>query len=122
MTDTLARLMEKNLLEVFGERNSEHRTRAIQEIYSEDCTFFEADQRITGRNAINAKVAALLDGAPEFVFRQAGPAQVSHDLGRLPWHFGPPDARPVVKGTDIALFEDGRIRSLYTFLDELQSE
>lgn len=122
MTDTLARLLERNLVEVFGERNSERRTRAIQEIYSEDCTFFEANQRSTGRNALNAKVAVLLDGAPEFVFSQAGTAQVTHDLGRLPWHFGPPNARPVVKGMDIALFENGRIRSLYTFLDEPQPE
>ncbi len=112
--------MERNLFEVFGERNSERRTRAIQELYAEDCTFFEADQKLTGRDALNAKVAGILAGAPGFVFRQAGPAQVNHDVVRLPWHFGPPDARPVVTGMDVALFENGRIRSSYTFLDEPQ--
>jgi hypothetical protein len=51
------------------------------------------------------------------VFRAAGPAQVNHDLGRLRWHLGPAGAPSVVTGTDIAVFEHGRIRALYTFLD-----
>ena len=50
-----------------------------------------------------------------------GPAQVNHDLGRLQWQFGPAGAPPVVAGTDIAIFEHGRIQFLYTFLDEAAS-
>jgi hypothetical protein len=58
-----------------------------------------------------------LKGAPGFVFRAAGPAEVNHDVGRLQWHLGLPGAPPVVTGMDIAMFQKGRIRSLYTFLD-----
>ena len=63
-------------------------------------------------------VESLLKGAPGFVFRSAGPAEVNHDVGRLRWHLGPPGAPPVVTGMDIAFFEKGRIRSLYTFLEQ----
>ena len=79
---------------------------------------FQNNEEIVGRDALNAKVESLLKGAPGFVFRAAGPAEVNHDVGRLRWHLGPPGAPPVVTGMDIALFQKGRIRSLYTFLEQ----
>ncbi len=118
MSDTLGRLIERNLFEVFGQRDSVQRAAAIAELYTADCKFFEAEEQVTGREALNAKVESILKGAPGFVFRAAGPAQVNHDLGRLRWQFGPAGAPPVVTGTDIAVFEHERIRALYTFRDE----
>src|SRR5216684_7133693 len=118
MSDTLDDLMEKNLIEVFGQRDSARRAAAIAEIYTANCTFFEAGERIVGRDALNAKIERILQEAPGFVFRAKGPAEVNHDLGRLQWHLGPAGAPPVVTGMDIAMFEHGRIRALYTFLDK----
>jgi hypothetical protein len=113
--------MERNLLEVFGQRDSARRAAAIAELYTADCTFFEAEEEVTGRDALNAKVGSILKDAPGFVFRAVGHAQINHDLGRLRWQFGPAGAPPVVTGTDIAVFEHGRIRALYAFLDESAS-
>ena len=122
MSDTFGALMERNLLEVFGQRDSARRAAAIAELYTADCTFFEAEEEeVTGREALNAKVGSILKDAPGFVFRAAAPAQVNHDLGRLRWQFGPAGAPPVVTGTDIAVFAHGRIRALYAFLDESAS-
>jgi hypothetical protein len=118
MGNTLGSLMVRNLLEVFGQRDSAQRAAAIAELYTADCTFFEAEEQVTGREALNAKVGSILKGAPGFVFRAVGPAQVNHDLGRLRWQLGPAGAPPVVAGMDIAVFARGRIRALYTFLDE----
>ena len=122
MSDTPDDLMERNLIEVFGQRDFARREAAIAEIYTTDCTFFEADERIVGRNALNAKVEGILQEAPGFVFRATGPAQLNHDLGRLQWRFGPAGAPPVVTGMDVAVFEHGRIRALYAFLDKLASD
>jgi hypothetical protein len=118
MSNTRGVLMEKNLIEVFGQRDSTRRAVAIAEIYTADCTFFEAEERIVGRDALNAKIEGLLQGAPNFVFAQAAPAQVNHDLGRLQWKLGPAGVPSVVTGMDVAVFEHGRIRALYTFLDK----
>ena len=118
MSDSLGPLMERNLLEVFGQRDSTRRAAVIAELYTADCTFFEADEQVTGREALNAKVGSILKDAPGFVFRAVAPAQVNHDLGRLRWQLGPAGAPPVVTGTDIAVFGQERIRALYTFLDE----
>ena len=118
MNTTLGQLMERNVLEVFGERDSARRKAVIDELYTEDCTFFEADDQINGRDALNAKVEQLLKDASGFVFRLAGLAEVNHDVGRARWHFGPSGAAPVVTGMDVAVFKQGRIRSLYAFLDK----
>jgi len=122
VSNTLGQLMERNVLEVFGERDSEHRKSVINELYTENCTFFEADEQIIGRDALNAKVEHILKEAPGFVFRLAGPAEVNHDHGRLRWHFGPDGAAPVVTGVDVAVFKRGRICSLYAFLDKAPSD
>jgi SnoaL-like domain len=122
MGDTLGPLMERNLLEVFGQRDSARRAAVIAELYTADCTFFEAEEQVTGREALNAKVGSILKEAPGFVFRATGPAQVNHDLGRLRWEFGPEGTAPVVTGMDIAVFERGRIHSLYTFVDKAPSD
>ena len=81
MNNPLNQLMEKNLLEVFGERDSARRKIAIDAIYTGNCTFFETNEEIVGRDVLNAKVESLLKGAPGFVFRAAGPAEVNHDVG-----------------------------------------
>jgi hypothetical protein len=119
---TLGQLMERNVLEVLGKRESGRRKSVIDELYTEDCTFFEADDHIIGRDALNAKVGHILEEAPGFVFRLAGQAEVNHDHGRLRWHFGPNRAAPVVTGMDVAVFKQGRIGSLYAFLHRVPSD
>jgi hypothetical protein len=122
MDNALGRLMEKNLSQVFGERDSARRKVAISELYTEDCTFSDAKGQSIGRAALNARVGSILEKAPGLVLRALGPAQVIQDLGRLQWRFGPPGASPVVTGMDIAMFQQGRIRALYTFVDNLSKD
>lgn len=116
----LARLLERNLLEVFGETDATRRAKVIAELYAADCTFFEVDEEIVGREALNDQVEHIRKGAPGFAFVAASPAQVIHDVARLSWRFGPPGEPPVVTGMDVAFFEQGKIQALYTFLDKPQ--
>lgn len=69
MSKAFGHLMERNLRQVFGQRDSERRKVAINELDTEDCTFFEAEEQIVGRDALNAKVGRILQEAPGFVFR-----------------------------------------------------
>ena len=117
-SNPLGALMERNVREVFGQRDSERRKVAISELYTENCEFFEAEEQIVGRDALSAKVEGMLREAPGFVFWTKRPAQVNHDHGRLQWYFGPSEAAPVVTGMDVAVFQQGKIRALYTFLDQ----
>ncbi|MHC1562651.1 nuclear transport factor 2 family protein [Actinomycetospora sp. C-140] len=117
MTD-VGEILQRNLVEVFGERDDARRRAAIAAIYHEDVLFQDPEALVRGRDAVDAKVTALLADAPaDFVFRATGPARLSGDLGLLSWAFGPEGGVPVVAGTDIALVEDGRITRLHTLLD-----
>ena len=110
-------LLTRNLLEVFNERDAGRRARAIAAIHASEVTFYEPGGVTRGHEALGARVQALLDPAPGFVFRAASEPARNHDLERLSWQFGSEGADPVVTGTDIALVSNGRIVALYTFLD-----
>jgi hypothetical protein len=118
MTDQIEALMRANLLEVFGERDHERRRAAIARTYADDVVFSDPDEVVTGHDALDAKAASILAGAPGFVFSPAGRVYVNQDLGYLAWGFGPEGAPPVVRGVDMAFFRDGRIAKVYTLLLE----
>jgi hypothetical protein len=114
---TVEELMQRNLLGVFNERDAARRAQAIAAVYAEDVLFQDPEGLVRGRDQIDAKVSALLDGAPDFAFRPTSFVRVSGDLGVISWGFGPAGGAPVVTGTDIGLVEDGRIVRLHTLLD-----
>jgi hypothetical protein len=115
--DTIDQLMKRSLYEVFGERDPARRLIAIQELYTENCAFFDEEQH-NGRDAISARAGRLIQEHPGFAFHAVGHQQTNHDLGRLQWQYGPPEAPSAVTGVDIAVFQRGRIRALYVFVDE----
>jgi hypothetical protein len=119
MSDKVADLMLRNLREVFNERDAARRTVAVKSIYAKEAEFFEGDERIKGHDAISAKVSALQASfPPDFTFSPTSAPARNHDLGRLTWHVGPSAAAPVATGMDVAVFEQGKIRALYVFLDQ----
>jgi hypothetical protein len=117
-TTTLGRLMERNVSEVFGERDAGRRKRAIAELYAEDCALYDAEGESIGQTAVSDRVGRILEeGLPGFAFSLVGHAEVIHDLGRLRWQLGPVGAPAVVSGMDVAVFANGKIRALYTFVE-----
>jgi hypothetical protein len=113
---TVSELLESNLHRVFGERDAASRRSAIDETYAEDVRFIDPDETVIGRDALAAKAAALLDGAPDdFVFVADGIPYTGPDTGALGWAFGPAGA-PVVKGIDIITVQEGLISELRTLV------
>lgn len=113
---TVAELMQAHLSKVFNERDDERRRTAISAIYTADVSFADPEEVVTGHEDLNAKARRLLAEAPTFTFSATGPTLVNHDLGYLPWGFGPAGEQPVVRGIDIVLVQDGLIKNLYTLL------
>lgn len=112
------RLMQANLARVFGERDATKRIKAIRELYVEDAVLNEPQASAKGHAAISEAVTELLAGLPSgFVFTAVGPAIGHHGIGRLRWRSGPPEGPVAVTGMDIAHFEDGRIHSLFVFIE-----
>ena len=66
MSDTLGPLMERNLLEVFGQRDSARRAAAIAELYTADCTFFEAEEQVNGPGSAQREGREYSQGCSRF--------------------------------------------------------
>jgi hypothetical protein len=110
--------MERNVSEVFGERDPGRRRQAIAELYADDCALYDADGEAIGRVAVSDRVGRILsESPPGFAFSLVSPAEVVHDLGRLRWQTGLAGASPAASGMDVAVFANGKIRALYTFID-----
>ena len=120
--DNLSQIMEENLLKVWSERDSSLRLNAIQDIYAENGSLFEFGEETSGFDAINEHVTKLYDSIPpDFVFTQLKPADINGKIGRLVWGVGPRGHDAVQTGMDIAHIENGRIKSLYVFLDKQEN-
>ncbi|MET0794379.1 MAG: nuclear transport factor 2 family protein [Polyangiaceae bacterium] len=110
--------LEANLNRVFNERDAIRRGQAIQELYAADATFYEQQATFSGTDAIIDAVTHLIGSLPPTLrFVVVSPAMVNHDMGKLLWRGELSDGKIVVTGTDIAHVENGRIRSLYVFVD-----
>jgi hypothetical protein len=105
-----------NLHEVFAERDPDKRTKAIERTYAEDVRFIDPDGEVVGREALNARAQAILDGAPaEFALEEDSPRYLGPDTAAMAWRFGPPGA-PVARGLDILTISDGRVAVLTTLI------
>ena len=118
MKNELAQLMEENLHQVWSERDAGVRLKAIEKIYAADSNLYHVGDKKSGLNAINNSVTNTLKNMPEeFVFTRLKPVIVNNSIGRLIWGVGPKGQPPLATGMDIAHFENGKIKSLYVFLD-----
>jgi hypothetical protein len=113
---TTTELLSANLREVFGNRDAASRRAAIERVYAEDVVFTDPEGAVTGWDALEAKAAGLLAGAPEsFAFAEDGPVYLGPSSGALAWTFGPEGA-PVARGIDVIEVRDDRIVALRTLL------
>jgi len=115
-----AQLLEDSLLIIWNNRNSVERLQAMQQIYHQDIQFFESDSGIAiiGYEAINNLITGLQsEWAPEFSFQLSKPCQSNHDIQIASWTLGIPGEQPVASGTDVAIVENEKIKSLHLYLD-----
>lgn len=118
MTNEATQMMEDNLNQVWNERNASIRLKSIERIYTTEANLYHVGDKVTGLDAINNSVTATLKHLPaDFVFTRLKPVIINNNIGRLIWGAGPKGEPPVATGMDIAHFENGKIKSLYVFLD-----
>jgi len=112
-------LLVRNVTEVFNERDEAKRLSIMQELYDPDAVFYETNDAIfRGIEKVNARVTDVLKTiSPELLFRASGLQEQNNDVVRVPWILSGPDGKVALSGMDIAKVEDGKIASLYMFID-----
>jgi hypothetical protein len=118
MSYTISTLLTQNLRDVFGENDAARRRAAIDEIYTEDCVFYEPNGVHRGRDEIDRVAGAIKATHPDFRYQPIAPAEELGNSGRIQWVSGRPGEPPAYAGTDFIVARDGRIAALYLFFDK----
>ncbi len=120
MSYSISTLLIRNLHDVFGESDPKRRRAAIDEIFTEDCVFYEPGGSVyRGRDEIDRVAGAIRATHPDFRYQPiAGPEEVGNG-GRVQWLEGRPGEAPAHAGTDFIIVRDGRIATVYLFFDKL---
>src|SRR5213593_375583 len=119
MSYSISTLLTRNLHDVFGENDPAHRRAAIDEIFTDDCVFYEPRGVYRGRDEIDRAAGAIKASHPDFRYQpMAGPEELGNG-GRIQWVSGRPGDAPAYAGTDFIIARDGRIAAVYLFFDKL---
>ena len=120
--DCIRKLLSRNLQEVFGEGDAGRRRATIDELWTEDAVLYVPPGMVVGRDAIDQFAGDLRATHPHYAYTPHGAPQVLQNAGRLAWGSGPRGEAPEYTGWDVIIVRDGRIASLYVFLDESSAE
>ena len=119
MSLSISSLLIRNLQDVFGEGDPARRRAAIDEIFTEDCVFYEPKGVYRGRDEIDRVAGAIRATHPDFRYQPIAEPEELGNGGRVQWVSGRPSESPAYAGTDFIIARDGRIAALYLFFDKL---
>ena len=116
---SISTLLIRNLDDVFGENDPVRRRAAIDEIFTEDCVFYEPRGSYRGRHEIHRIAGVIKATHPDFRYQPIVPPEELGNGGRVQWVSGRPGEAPEYAGTDFIIARDGRIAAVYLFFDKL---
>src|SRR3989475_13148725 len=88
MSYSISTLLSRNLSDVFGENDPARRRAAIEEIFTEDCVFYEPRGVYRGRDEIDRVAGAIKATHPDFRYQPiAGPEELGNG-GVAQWASG----------------------------------
>ncbi len=120
MSYSISTLLTRNLHDVFGENDPARRRAAIEEIFTEDCVFYDPNKGVyRGRDEIDRVAGVIRATHPDFVYQPIAEPEELGNGGRVQWVSGRPGEAPAYTGTDFIIARDGRIAALYLFFDQL---
>ena len=119
MSYSISTLLTRNLHDVFGENDPARRRAAVDEIFTDDCVFYEPKGVYRGRDAIDRVAGAIKAAHPDFRYQPIAVPEELGNGGRVRWVSGRPGEAPAYAGTDFIIARDGRIAAVYLFFDKL---
>jgi len=120
MSFSIQTLLTRNLHDVFGENDPVRRRAAINEIFTEDCVFYEPSGHVYhGRDEIDRVAGSLRATHADFRYQPIGEPEELGNAGRIQWVEGRAGEEPAVAGTDFIIARDGQIAAVYLFFDKL---
>ena len=109
---------------MWNEPDPARRRELIARTWSTEARYVDPMQSGEGREGIDGMVAAVQERFPGFRFRRAGKLDGHNQHVRFGWELvGPDGGAPVVAGVDFGvLADDGRLRTIVGFLDQVPGQ
>jgi hypothetical protein len=113
--DTIA----QRYVETWNETEPQRRRALIDALWASDASFRDPVMQGDGPAGVDACIAGVQSRFPGFRFNLIGKPDGFGDYVRLSWGLGPEGADAPVKGTDFGLIENGQLKSVTGFFDQL---
>ena len=91
----------------------------IDEIFTEDCVFYEPTGIHRGRDEIDRVAGAIKATHPDFQYQPIAELEELGNGGRTQWVSGRPGEAPAYAGTGLIIARDSQIPTVYLFFDKL---
>lgn len=104
-------------LAAWSEPNADARLALVVQACTEDATYLDPLVSGEGHQGISDMIGAVHAQFPGIRFRRTGNLQEHHGRVRFTWEVAMGDD-DVLKGTDIAIVENGRFRDVLGFIDQ----
>lgn len=100
------------------EKNAETRLDLLTQCFAEDGHYVDPTAEVSGRDALNAHIGAVLESSDGRVDITSAPAS-HHNVVHFTWHMVRADGTKMVEGHDfVHLDADGKIASLAGFFGD----
>ena len=103
----------------FNETDGDRRRELIDALYAADGTYTDPNVDLRGPAQIDGFVATTQQQFPGYTFALGSSIDAHHGQARFQWHGGPADEPDRYVGFDVIVTDDGRIRSVYGFMDKV---
>ena len=95
MSYSISTLLTRNLHDVFGENDPTSRRKAIDEIFTEDCVFYEPNGGVyRGRDEIDRIAGSIRATHADSRYQPIGEPEELGNAGRVKWVEGRPGEAP----------------------------
>jgi hypothetical protein len=116
MTDATS--IATRYIALWNETNADHRQALLADLWTEDGTYIDPLMQGSGHTQIGA-FSAVHQRFPGFRFALVGQPDGYGDNVRFSWQLGPEGADGPIKGTDFATLDNGRLKEVVGFLDQV---
>ena len=117
MTDAAS--IANRYIALWNETNADRRQALLVALWTEDGTYIDPLMQGSGHNQIDGLISAVQQRFPAFRFALIGQPDSYGSNVRFSWQLGPEGADGPIKGTDFATLDNGRLKEVVGFLDQV---
>ena len=117
MTDV--KTIAERYIDLWNERNPARRRELFAASWTNNASYVDPIMSGDGQSGIDALIDGVHQKFPEFRFKLLGTADGYGNNARFSWGLGPDGVDSPIKGTDFAVIDNGKIRSITGFLDQV---